>query len=78
MKTYERCLEMNLAIHGNDKPHPAIASSLHNLGRLFRKLAKLDEALEKQKRSLKMELAIHGHDKPHPDIVVSVDSLGIV
>ncbi len=69
---------MRLAIHGQDKPHPYIASSLNNLGGLYWRLGKLGETLEKHEKCLEMRLATHGHDKPHHDIAVSLGNIGVV
>ncbi len=78
LSVHEKSLEMYLAIHGHDKPHPDIAASLSNLGGVHARMGKLEEALDKHEKSLEMKLAIHGHDKPHPDIATSLNNLGSV
>ena len=69
---------MELWLYGDDKPHPAIAASLNNLGSVFRKLGNLGNELEKYKQSLKMKHGIHGHDEPHPDIASSLNNIATV
>ncbi len=66
------------AIHGHDTPHPAIATSLNNLGSVFEELGELDKALEKLEQSLVMRIAIHGHETPHPAIITSLYNLGAI
>ncbi len=66
----EKSSKMRLVIHGHDKPHPAIATTLSNLRNVYGRPGKLVNALEKHEQSLEMYRAVHGHKKPHPDIAM--------
>ena len=56
-------------------PHPAVATSLNNLGVALRDLGKYDQAVEYHKHSLEMQKQIYG-DKLHPDVADSLNNLG--
>ncbi len=75
---HELSLEMRLAIHGPNKSHPDIATSLNNLGSAYEGMGKLEKALQKYDESLEMKLEIHGHDRPHLAIATSLNNLGNV
>ncbi len=74
----EQSLQMRRAIHRHSKSHPEIATSLNNLGLVYREMGNLDKALDAHKQSLKIEQAIHGLDKPHPAIASSLNNFGLM
>eukprot|EP00466_Bigelowiella_natans_P001967 jgi/Bigna1/142209/aug1.68_g16917 len=50
----KKALDIELAVHGNDKPHPDVARSHNNIGTVHNGMGKYPEALEEFKKALDM------------------------
>lgn len=67
---------MQRAILGHDANHPSIAATLNNLGSLYQKHGKLDNAETKLRDCLEMRRAIYGRIVNHPDVASTLYNPG--
>ncbi len=74
----ERSLEMYRAIHGYNKAHADIASSLYDLALVYCDQGMLERAAELHEQSLDMRRTLYGAESLHRDIAKSVSNLGCV
>jgi tetratricopeptide (TPR) repeat protein len=62
-------------MHGAEKDHPDIATSLDNLAALYHSQGRYGEAEPLHVEVLEMRRRVHGAEKDHPDIATSLNNL---
>ena len=66
---HSKSLDIKTRILGGDN-HPDVAASYNNVGNIYQKQGKYEEALEMLSKSLDIMTRIHGGDN-HPDVAMS-------
>ena len=68
-------LAMRRRVHGAEKDHPDIATSLHNLAGVHNLQGRYGEAEPLYVEALEMWRRVHGAETDHPDIATSLRDL---
>ncbi len=78
MEKHQQSLEMKLVIHGSNTPHCDIAISLWNIGVVFHKQKRLNQASKYLEQSLDMLRIVHAGNSLHQDITALLFDLAYV
>ena len=65
-------------VHGAEKAHPDIATTLNNLAMLYKKQGRYDDAEALYVEALAMWRRVHGAEKAHPDIATTLNNLAML
>ena len=71
---YERALEIDREVYGEN--HPEVAIRLNNLGEVLRAMGKFEEAKGHFERALEIDREVYGEN--HPDVAIRLNNLGLV
>lgn len=73
---YDKSLEMKLAIYASERTHPFVASTYHQLERVYEDQGKLEYAEEMIRKSFDMYVATVGSEMPQPSFATTLNTLG--
>ena len=78
---YQECIgihtelyQIRLSVLGEN--HPDVATSLNNIGFVYKSLGEYGKALDYYERSLKIRISVLG--ETHPDVATSLNNIGVV